>query len=66
MGHSELVLEHVTKEDSGTYTCVAENNAGTIKSVAFVYVKGAHVNNSISLCFSLFHLIVFICSKLTG
>lgn len=39
-GHSELVVERVAKEDSGTYTCVAENNAGTIKSVAFVYVKG--------------------------
>uniref|UniRef100_A0A4W6D352 Hemicentin-1 n=1 Tax=Lates calcarifer TaxID=8187 RepID=A0A4W6D352_LATCA len=38
-GHSELVMERVSKEDSGTYTCVAENNVGTIKSLGFVYVK---------------------------
>ncbi|XP_017276034.1 hemicentin-1 isoform X1 [Kryptolebias marmoratus] len=38
-GHSELVIERVTKDDSGTYTCVAENSAGTIKSLGFVYVK---------------------------
>ena len=41
MGHSELLVERVTKEDSGSYTCVAENTAGTVQSVAFVYVKGA-------------------------
>lgn len=39
-GHSELVIERVSKDDSGTYTCVAENNVGTIKSLGFVYVKG--------------------------
>lgn len=39
-GHSELVIERVSKEDSGTYTCVAENIVGTIKSLGFVYVKG--------------------------
>ncbi|XP_034738598.1 hemicentin-1 isoform X2 [Etheostoma cragini] len=38
-GHTELVIERVTKDDSGTYTCVAENNVGTIKSLGFVYVK---------------------------
>ncbi|XP_035509461.1 hemicentin-1 [Morone saxatilis] len=38
-GHSELVKERVSKDDSGTYTCVAENNVGTIKSLGFVYVK---------------------------
>lgn len=38
--HSELVIEKVSKEDSGTYTCVAENSVGTIKSLGFVYVKG--------------------------
>ncbi|XP_035996829.1 hemicentin-1 isoform X1 [Fundulus heteroclitus] len=38
-GHSELVIERVSKEDSGTYTCVAENRVGTIKSLGFVYVK---------------------------
>ncbi|XP_071342317.1 hemicentin-1 isoform X2 [Trachinotus anak] len=36
---SELVIERVSKEDSGTYTCVAENSVGTIKSLGFVYVK---------------------------
>ncbi|CAB1459337.1 unnamed protein product [Pleuronectes platessa] len=30
-GHSELVIERVSKDDSGTYTCVAENNVGTSK-----------------------------------
>lgn len=39
-GHSELVIDRVSKDDSGTYTCVAENNVGTIKSLGFVYVKG--------------------------
>lgn len=39
-GHSDLVIERVTKEDSGTYTCVAENRVGTIKSVGFVSILG--------------------------
>lgn len=39
-GHSELVIERVSKDDSGTYTCVAKNSVGTIKSLGFVYVKG--------------------------
>lgn len=39
-GHSELVIERVTKEDSGTYSCVAENRVGTIKSLGFVSVLG--------------------------
>lgn len=39
-GHSELVIDRVSKDDSGTYTCIAENNVGTIKSLGFVYVKG--------------------------
>ncbi|XP_070817740.1 hemicentin-1 [Chaetodon trifascialis] len=38
-GHSELVIDRVSKDDSGTYTCVAENNVGTIKSLGFVFVK---------------------------
>ncbi|XP_070688049.1 hemicentin-1 [Pempheris klunzingeri] len=38
-GYSELVIERVSKDDSGTYTCVAENSVGTIKSLGFVYVK---------------------------
>ncbi|KAK5869646.1 hypothetical protein PBY51_024348 [Eleginops maclovinus] len=38
-GHSEMLIERVSKDDSGTYTCVAENSVGTIKSLAFVYVK---------------------------
>lgn len=43
-GHSELVIERVSKDDSGTYTCVAENNVGTIKSLGFVYVKGENMS----------------------
>ncbi|KAJ0032742.1 hypothetical protein NQD34_002823 [Periophthalmus magnuspinnatus] len=38
-GHSELVIDRVTKDDSGTYTCIGENSVGTVKSVGFVYVK---------------------------
>lgn len=38
--HSELVIERVSKDDSGTYTCVAENSVGTIKSLGFVSVLG--------------------------
>ncbi|XP_061539337.1 LOW QUALITY PROTEIN: hemicentin-1 [Phycodurus eques] len=38
-GHSELVIERVNKEDAGTYTCMAENSVGSIKSLGFVHVK---------------------------
>ncbi|XP_068599564.1 hemicentin-1 [Brachionichthys hirsutus] len=38
-GRSELVKERVSRDDSGTYACVAENRVGTIKSQGFVYVK---------------------------
>ncbi|XP_050994845.1 LOW QUALITY PROTEIN: hemicentin-1 [Labeo rohita] len=38
-GHSEMVIERVSKDDSGTYSCVAENSVGSIKSLGFVYVK---------------------------
>uniref|UniRef100_A0A803W8Y0 Hemicentin 1 n=1 Tax=Ficedula albicollis TaxID=59894 RepID=A0A803W8Y0_FICAL len=38
-GHSELLIERVSKEDSGTYVCSAENSVGSIKAVGFVYVK---------------------------
>ncbi|ROL43461.1 Hemicentin-1, partial [Anabarilius grahami] len=38
-GHSELVIERVSKDDSGTYSCMAENSVGSIKSLGFVYVK---------------------------
>lgn len=39
-GRSELVVERVAKEDSGSYACVAENSVGTIKSLGFVSVLG--------------------------
>ncbi|XP_071607415.1 hemicentin-1 isoform X1 [Heliangelus exortis] len=38
-GHSELVIERVSKDDSGTYVCTAENVVGSIKAIGFVYVK---------------------------
>ncbi|NXX95340.1 HMCN1 protein, partial [Centropus bengalensis] len=38
-GHSELVIERVSKEDAGTYVCTAENTVGSIKAIGFVYVK---------------------------
>ncbi|KAL4635075.1 hemicentin-1 [Arapaima gigas] len=38
-GHSELIIEHVSKDDAGTYSCTAENIVGSIKSLGFVYVK---------------------------
>ncbi|XP_034035488.1 hemicentin-1 [Thalassophryne amazonica] len=38
-GRSELVIERVGKDDSGTYSCVAENKVGAVKSLGFVYVK---------------------------
>ncbi|NWV42606.1 HMCN1 protein, partial [Grantiella picta] len=38
-GHSELLIERVSKEDSGTYVCSAENTVGSIKAIGFVYVK---------------------------
>ncbi|CAG5863670.1 unnamed protein product [Menidia menidia] len=37
--HSELVIERVNKDDSGTYTCVAQNSVGTLKSLGYIYVK---------------------------
>ncbi|XP_023961842.2 hemicentin-2 isoform X1 [Chrysemys picta bellii] len=39
-GQSTLQREAVTREDTGTYACVAENGVGSVKAVAFVYVKG--------------------------
>ncbi|GAA6099393.1 hemicentin-1 isoform X2 [Tachysurus ichikawai] len=51
-GHSELVIERVSKDDAGTYSCIAENQVGSIKSLGFVYVKeppiidgDVHLNN---------------------
>ncbi|XP_062437683.1 hemicentin-1 [Rhea pennata] len=38
-GRSELVIERVSKDDSGTYVCMAENTVGSIKAIGFVYVK---------------------------
>ncbi|KAM6456551.1 hemicentin-1 isoform 2-T2 [Liasis olivaceus] len=38
-GLSKLVIERVSKEDSGTYVCMAENLVGSIKALGFVYVK---------------------------
>ncbi|XP_067846589.1 hemicentin-1 isoform X2 [Heptranchias perlo] len=38
-GHSELVIEKVSKEDSGTYICTAGNRVGSINAIGFVYVK---------------------------
>nr|XP_032653549.1 hemicentin-2 isoform X2 [Chelonoidis abingdonii] len=42
-GQSTLQREAVTKEDTGTYACVAENGVGSIKAIAFIYVKEAPV-----------------------
>ncbi|XP_067391212.1 hemicentin-1 isoform X2 [Emydura macquarii macquarii] len=38
-GHSELVIERVSKDDSGTYVCTAENIVGSIRAVGSVHVK---------------------------
>uniref|UniRef100_A0A8C3PW12 Hemicentin 1 n=1 Tax=Chrysolophus pictus TaxID=9089 RepID=A0A8C3PW12_CHRPC len=38
-GHSELVIGRVSKDDSGTYACTAENTVGSIRAIGFVYVK---------------------------
>ncbi|XP_067398294.1 hemicentin-2 [Emydura macquarii macquarii] len=40
-GQSTLQREAVTKEDGGTYACVAENSVGSVKAVALISVKGS-------------------------
>ncbi|XP_055516059.1 hemicentin-1-like [Leucoraja erinacea] len=42
-GLSELLIKRVSKEDSGTYVCTAENIVGVIRAIGFVYVKEAPV-----------------------
>ncbi|XP_069497466.1 hemicentin-1 isoform X2 [Ambystoma mexicanum] len=44
-GHSQLVIERVLKDDSGTYVCTAENKVGSVKAIGFVYVKEPPVFN---------------------
>ena len=39
-GWSHLLVEHASKTDEGTYTCLAENEAGHKKAIAAVQVKG--------------------------
>lgn len=39
-GWSRLVVEHASKTDEGTYTCLARNQAGHKKAIAGVLVKG--------------------------
>lgn len=39
-GGSTLQRAAVTKEDSGTYVCWAENRVGRVQAVSFVHVKG--------------------------
>lgn len=56
-GYSELVIDRVNKDDSGTYTCTAENSVGTIKSVGFVYVKGKDTLPSYVTSFYIFNWI---------
>ncbi|KAI4577648.1 hypothetical protein MJT46_003483 [Ovis ammon polii x Ovis aries] len=42
-GGSTLQRVAVTREDSGTYVCWAENRVGRVQAVSFVHVKGAPV-----------------------
>lgn len=39
-GRSKLVIDDASKNDEGTYACVAENVAGSKEVIAFVKVKG--------------------------
>lgn len=39
-GRSHLIVEHASKNDEGTYTCLAKNQAGHKKAIATVQVKG--------------------------
>lgn len=39
-GGSTLQRVAVTREDSGTYVCWAENRVGRVQAVSFVHVKG--------------------------
>lgn len=39
-GGSTLQRVAVTREDSGTYICWAENRVGRVQAVSFVHVKG--------------------------
>lgn len=39
-GGSTLQRVAVSREDSGTYVCWAENRVGRVQAVSFVHVKG--------------------------
>lgn len=39
-GGSTLQRVAVTREDSGTYVCWAENRVGRVQAASFVHVKG--------------------------
>lgn len=39
---NDFVIERVSKEDSGTYTCIAENIVASINTTVKVFVKGRY------------------------
>lgn len=39
-GRSSIIIDNVTRNDAGTYVCIAENSVGSIRALSFIRIRG--------------------------